>query len=89
MDIDIKVFGQLIEAIMDGGAKKAIKYISPNFTVKATRKLFNGKIDKRSKITEIFITFGKPNFEEREFIKKAKKAGMQFPFKDIVIKPIK
>jgi hypothetical protein len=32
------------------------------------------------------FTIGKPNYEEREFIKKCKKAGEPFPVKKIQVK---
>jgi hypothetical protein len=89
MQVDAKVFGQLAECILDQGARKATKYISPKLTVKACRKLFRGKMDKRSKITEIIFTVGTPNFEERKFIKDCKKAGIPLPVTKIQIKLIK
>lgn len=81
----------LVEAILNGGAYKATKYFNDNdkLTVKATRKLFNyngRKVDKRLRSTEIMVTIGRPNYEEREFIKKAKKAGQSFPAKAVLVK---
>lgn len=75
MDERSAVFSELAECILVGGAYKAIKYLGPKLTVKATRKRFKGKIDKRSKIAEILFTVGAPNYEEREAIKRAKKRG--------------
>ena len=88
MEVSSKIFGQLAEIILDEGARKATKYISPKLTVKACRKLFRGKVDKRSKITEIIFTIGSPNFEERKFIKDCKKAGLPLPVTKIQIKPL-
>ena len=82
------VFNSLAAAIIDGGAIKATKYISPNETAKATRrtyKAYAGKI-RRGTPTEILFTIGRPNYEEREFIKKCKKAGEPFPVKKIQVK---
>jgi hypothetical protein len=65
------------------GAKKATKYLSPKEVVKAT---YRGKRDKRSRSHTILVTLGSPNYEEREFITKAKKAGEPFPIKKIQLK---
>jgi hypothetical protein len=83
------VFSELAECILVEGAYKAIKYLSPKLTVKATRKRFKGKIDKRSKIAEIMFTVGAPNYEERKFIKGAVKMGMAFPLNQITTKFVK
>ena len=68
-------FSELAECILVGGAYKATKFINPKLTIKATRKRLKGKIDKRSKIVEILFTVGAPNYKEREYLKKEKKAG--------------
>jgi hypothetical protein len=80
------VFAELAECILGGGAYKATKYISPKLTVKATRRLKKGRIDKRDRTAEIVFTIGAPNYEEREFIKKAKKAKEAFPIEYIQMK---
>lgn len=77
------VLNKLVEAILDDGAKKAIKFFNEKYVIKATRQ---GEIDKRSSRITILLTLGKPNFEEREFIKKCKKAGEPFPVKKIQLK---
>jgi len=82
-------FSGLAEYVLVFGAYKATKYLDEKLTVKATRKRFKGKIDKRSKIVEIIFTVGRPNYEERDFIKKAKKAGEPFPIKKIQAKYLK
>ena len=76
-------FNDLSHCILKLGAYKATKYISEKLTIKATRKLFKGKVDKRSRIAEIVFTIGAPNYAEREFIKKAKKTNMSFPINEI------
>jgi hypothetical protein len=90
MKITRRIFSDLAEIILEGGAKKATKFFSEKLTVKATRKLYGGKRPTRFQqlhgIAEILFTIGRPNYEEREFIKKAKKAGEPFPIKKILIK---
>ena len=79
-------FSELGDCILNSGAYKATKYISPVLTVKATRKRFGGKVDKRNRIAEILFTVGGPNYEERQFIKKARLSKMSFPIEGLVIK---
>jgi hypothetical protein len=52
------------------GAIKATKYLNKDLVVKAKRKMYDGKIDKRSKIAEVYLTIGAPNYQERKEIKK-------------------
>ena len=40
----------------------------------------------RHNTTEIAVTFGKPNYEEREFIAKCRKSGESFPIRKIQLK---
>ena len=76
-------FGELASALSMDSAVKATKYLSPKLVIKATRKRFRGKIDKRSRIAQIAFTVGGPNYAEREFIKAAKKAKEPFPVRRI------
>lgn len=80
---------QVVEAVLGDGVRKATKFISEKETVKATRRLFSSKVNKRSRITEIILTIGGPNYAERKFIKDAKKAGEPFPIKRVLIKRLK
>jgi len=74
MDERSECFSELAEEILVGGAYKATKYLSDKLTIKATRKRYKGKI-LRGNAIDIVFTVGKPNYEEREKIKRAKKAG--------------
>ena len=70
--------------ILDSGAVKATKYLSPKLTVKGKLKEF--RRGASSRLTEIHVTFGAPNYEEREFIKKCRKSGEPFPVKRVQLK---
>jgi len=73
------VFAALTEIVLEGGAKRATKYISEKLTVKAT-------VRSKSKLhTELVFTIGRPNYAEREFIKACKRAGESFPVKKVQI----
>ena len=72
---------ELVERILVDGAYKSTKFIyGENLTVKATRKRYDGKILK-SQSVEIVLTIGKPNYEEREALKKAKKDNITLTFR--------
>jgi len=66
-------------------SKKVTKYISPNLVVKAT---LHGRWSWRAPQRSVHLTYGKPNYEERLFIKKCEKAGEPFPIKKIQLKGV-
>lgn len=87
MAIPRNVFGQLMECILEGGARQATKYISERETVKATLRTYKRRMHgPRPKDRTIVVTVGPPNYLERRFIKLAKKAGEPFPIKKIQLK---
>jgi hypothetical protein len=77
-------YNEVCESIVNGGAIKATKYITPKFIIRATRKLFGKKITKGN--IEMIITIGKPNYAEREFIKLCQEANEPFPVKKVQLK---
>ncbi len=79
------MYGKIAELIVEDGASKATAFLSDHLTIKATRRLYQGEIDGRSKHIEILFSIGVPNYQEREFIKKAKKAGEPFPIKKVLL----
>ena len=60
----------------DTVAHKAVKYLEKKFVVKATRQ---GRFDARAAGETFVLTFGKPNYAERQFIQKCEQAGEPFP----------
>ena len=81
MDERSKGCAEVVDRILVGGAYKATKFVyGENLTIKATRKRYNGKILKRGSI-DIILTIGKPNYEEREALKKAKKENVVLTYK--------
>ena len=78
----------LIHALVATNAHTATKYHSEKLVSKATRVLYrHGKTPRFSRRAfEFVLTMGKPNFAERAFIKKCKKAGETFPVKKIQLK---
>ena len=76
----------VIEHLLGGKNVRATKYISPKEVVRATRKRFGGKFSRNG--IDIVLTICRPNFVEREFIKKYKKINGKgrFPTNEIVLK---
>ena len=85
MVISRKIFGQLAEIILEGGAKQATKFLSPKEVIKAT---LQGNPDKRNRSNTILFTLGAPNYLERKFIKLAQKSGEPFPIKKVQIRQV-
>lgn len=88
----MKEAAAVVEALMQSGARKATLYVSPTQTVKGSRPAFKSDkkrgrfADARKTHIEILLTFGQPNYEEREFIRRCKKAGEPFPIKKLQLK---
>ena len=64
-----KIFDQLAEAILEAGAIQAVKYYSPKLRIKATRRIFGGKIRKNEENIEILFSIGRLNYAELKFAK--------------------
>jgi hypothetical protein len=80
----LRVFSELANEILCGGAYKVTKFVSPKLTIKATRKRYGKKVWHDEKQTQIMFTIGPPNYEEREMLKRAKKVSSASV--DLVIK---
>lgn len=83
--IPMSAVSSVVEALLRTEAHSATKYLSDKQIVRATRKLFGKKIQKRGNI-EILLTIGRPNYSEREFIEYCKLADEPFPVKKIQFK---
>lgn len=66
----------VVGALLESESKRVTKYLSPTFTIKATRV---NEVDRRYKRETFVVSVGRPNFAEREFIKAATAAGEPFP----------
>ena len=78
-----KAIALVTDLIFETNAKKATKYLSRTEVVKATRR---HKRRKNERTVEMVLTFGKPNYAERQFIKRAIAAGEPFPVKRALLK---
>lgn len=79
-----------IEILLRTNAKRTTKYLSDKFVISAQRKTYNNRLLPNQN-AEIILKMGKPNYAERDFIRRCKKAGEPFPIKRVQIKefPIK
>ena len=73
----------VVDTLLKVGAYRATKYVSPKWVITATRRLCGGKILRRTRFVGVVLKLGAPNYREREFIKKLKKAGEPFPVKKV------
>jgi 2-keto-4-pentenoate hydratase len=85
----LKYVGKVVEALIEAEAIKAVKYVSIDLTIKATRRVYGRKMSLSKLPFEIVLTIGKPNYAERQFIRDCKIAGEPFPVKKIQLWPKK
>jgi len=78
---------KVVAAVVDYNAYKAAIYLNDKLVVRVSRRLYKKRLPhQNSKTEELLVVIGKPNYEQREFIKKCKKAGEPFPVKKIQFK---
>ena len=75
---------KVMDVLIGCQARSARKYLAPDFVVTATRVCYGGKIKHGN--VDIRFKAGKPNHEEREFIRKCKRAKEPFPVRKIQMK---
>ena len=80
MKVSRSAISRVVLACLEVGAKQATIYLSPKLVIKATFR----SCAKTHK--EIVVSFGKPNHEERQFIKKCKIVKEPFPVKKMQLK---
>jgi hypothetical protein len=76
--IDPKVFAQVCGGLMASDAKSAMRFIDEKTIVRATWRF---KPTSRASRREMIVTFGAPNYLERDVIKRCKKAQEPLPGK--------
>ena len=80
-----------VDLIVSTGARRATKFISPNFVVSAAhpyqrRRGRHSPGFERGKNVYISVKIGRPNHLERAFIKKALAAGEPFPVRKVQLR---
>lgn len=88
-------YNKVIETLISQNAQKATQFINEKLIIRATRKTYKNstltkkttrKFSRKGDNIEITLTIGKPNWAEKEFIKKCIKANEPFPIKKIQLK---
>ena len=64
----------------DKALRRVTHYATPNVTLKQTRQR---RATSRARQETFLFTLGRPNYTERDFIKKCLKAGEPFPVKKL------
>lgn len=78
---------QTVRALVHNEARVAIKFVSPTHVVRACIRRDRGKVRYKGTL-DISLKVGKPNHQERKFIKACVKAKEPFPVKKIrLIRP--
>ena len=80
------MFDSLVSALLKNGARCATRYVSDREVIRATRVCFGGKLPRKGANLEVVLSHGRPNYAEREFIRKCKLAGEPFPVKKVQLK---
>lgn len=78
--------GKVIVSLLATDAVLATKYLSKYQTIRAKRVCYNRRVAKGNKRIHVVVSLGRPNYTEREFIKKCQKAREPFPVKKIQLK---
>lgn len=81
--MDTIAVARAFECLKNPEVRKATVYLSDKLTVKITRQ---HKYKKRDRSHTLVLTYGQPNYLEREFIKQCKKAGEPFPVKKVQLR---
>jgi len=61
---------KIVKAILDADAWKAFLFLGATQIVRGTRRYYSSSKGPDDKRVEILISIGRPNFREREFIKR-------------------
>lgn len=68
---------------------RAEKYLSDKLVVRATRPRYNKKLSARNQNMQLTLVIGRPNWNQKRFIKTLKKAGEPFPVRMVILKFVK
>ena len=87
----MKYLEQVVDTLLAAGAHKATKYISEREVIHATRRTYKARSGKRvfpakNQNVDLVVTIGRPNYRDREFIRKCKAAGEPFPVKKVQLR---
>ena len=78
--VEDKFIAQVVSAVQSTAVRKATKFVSEQFIVRATRRF---KPDGRTSRVEFILTLGRPNYREQKFIRECVSSGEPFPVKKV------
>jgi len=82
-----KYYSDLVEIIINKPTViKATKFVGPKEIVRAVRQTYKKFKPRKGDNIQITLTIGKPNYAEREFIKKCQLAKESFPVVGVLLK---
>lgn len=79
----VRQVGKVVGALVASGAKRATLYLSAKERVSAQ---YVGDRDGRVSRHSIIVTIGTPNYQDREFIKRCRRAREPFPVRKVQLK---
>jgi hypothetical protein len=82
MTIPKRVFSNVIAVLNAKNVRRAVAYLDAKTVVMATRQR---KFSSRGRSHTILLTYGAPNYRQREFIKICAKAKEPLPLRKIQI----
>lgn len=85
---DRNAVAETVAHLLDTGAHRVVKYLSPRRIVRATRILDDKKLPGKGRNTDLRVVIGAPNYLERTFISVCRKAGEPFPIKKPQVQPV-
>lgn len=85
-------FAHVIEALLTTESRSAVKYLADDLVVRATRTCYRANKQrpyKNQRSETLAVTFGKPNYRERKFLRTCRKAGEPVPVRKVQLTPYK
>lgn len=76
MKVSRSAIAEVVEACLEGGAHSSTRFLAPDSIVRCTRIR---KPSKRDLSTTLVLTIGRPNYSERQIIKRTQRQRKGWP----------
>lgn len=83
MKIPMNAVTKPLEILLRSNARSVTKYLRPDLRVTVSRQF---PMDRRNSGETVLVTWGKPNYAQRKFVKACQRAKEPFPVKRPQIK---
>lgn len=84
MSKELNALTRLVAAMIDPNVRTATAYMSPVYTMRLSKVHRHVRSNGRSRTFS--LTLGKPNYEARQFVKRALRAAEPFPVKKVQLR---